>query len=56
MKRKYRKAVCLTLNGIIGVILSPLLLIAYIGKWSERLFDFAMRTCNALCEHDTAPD
>lgn len=60
MKKKYRRAVCFTLNGIIGLILSPLLLMAYIGKWCEELFNFAVQPCGWLCDkfrvYDYDPD
>lgn len=49
MKKKYRRAVCFTLNGIIAAILSPFILMAYLGILSETfLFDFAMKPCDWL--------
>ena len=49
MKKKYRRAVCFTLNSIIALILSPFIVIAYLGRLSEIfLLDFAMKPCDWL--------
>ena len=49
MKKKHRRAVCFTLNGIISLIVLPFILLAYIGRLSETfLFDFAMKPCDWL--------
>lgn len=49
MKKKYRKVVCFTLNGIISLIVLPFILLAYLGRLSEAfLFDIAMKPCDRL--------
>ena len=49
MKKKYRRAVCFTLNGIIFLILLPIVLLAYIGRLSESfIFNFALKPCDWL--------
>lgn len=49
MKKKYRRAVCFTINGLIGLILSPFILMAYLGRLSETfLFDFDLNPCDWL--------
>lgn len=48
MKKRHRRAVCFTLNGIIAVILSPFILMAYLGILSEGLVNFCIKPCDWL--------
>lgn len=49
MKKKHRRAVCFTLNSIIALILSPFIVIAYLGRLSESfVLDFATKPCDWL--------
>lgn len=49
MKKKHRRSVCFTINGLIALILSPFILMAYLGRLSETfLFDFALNHCDWL--------
>ena len=49
MKKKHRRAVCFTLNGIIFLILLPIVILAYIWRLSESfIFNFALKPCNWL--------
>ncbi len=61
MKKKHRRAVCFTLNGIISLIVLPFILLAYLSRLGETfLFDFAMKSCDwlktKLRVHDSDPD
>ncbi len=38
MKKKYRRAVCYSIGAIWLIILSPILILGFIGECSARLF------------------